>query len=59
MSDTKQTVIVEGSEVMFYLKKIRNYVNELVVDLDRNITDLEVKLSEVSKDVPQGDEDNG
>lgn len=58
MSETKETVIVSGDEVLIYMKRIRNYINDLVLDLDRNITDLETKIETLNTN-DEGESDNG
>lgn len=52
---TKETIIVSGDEVLLYMNRIKTYLNDLVLDLDRNIVDLQTKISNVE----QGDETNG
>lgn len=59
MSETKGTIIVEGSEVKNYMIRVRDYVQALVADLDQNITDLNNKIEDANKEVSQGDSNNG
>jgi len=59
MTETKGTIIVEGSEVKNYMVRVRDYVQALVADLDHNINDLEKKIEEANKEVSQGDSNNG
>ena len=60
MSDEqKKSIVVDATEVLSYLNRIKPYLQTLVDDLNNNITSLEKMLNEANTPKQEGDNTNG
>ena len=56
--EQKKSVVVDATEVLSYLNRIKPYLQALVDDLNNNISSLEKMLNETNP-TNQGDNTNG